>query len=203
MLNVFEEIKERLPMLDAVKFYGLQVGRSGMACCPFHNDKTPSMKIYPDHFYCFGCGESGDGTGFVAKLFGISQLEAAKKISYDFGLNLFNGEIAVPVKKAPNPNAEYFRWLKNAQSAVSEYLNKLYQWRKKYAPRNIGEQINPLFVESMQKMSYIEYLNEILRYGTDSEKREMFQENQKEINKIHQRLEILAVKERTVKRKAI
>ena len=52
-------------------------------------------------------------------------------------------------------------------------------------------------------MSYIEYLNEILRYGTDSEKREMFQENQKEINKIHQRLEMLAVKERAVKRKAI
>lgn len=174
-----------------------------MACCPFHNDKTPSMKIYPDHFYCFGCGESGDGTGFVAKLFGISQLEAAKKISYDFGLNLFNGEIAVPVKKAPNPNAEYFRWLKNAQSDVSEYLNKLYQWRKKYAPRNVGEQINPLFVESMQKMSYIEYLNEILRYGTDSEKREMFRDIPKEIQNIAERLKKLAAKEHPAKRKAI
>ena len=192
MLNVFEEIKERLPMLDVVKFYGLQVGRSGMACCPFHNDKTPSMKIYPDHFYCFGCGESGDGTGFVAKLFGISQLEAAKKISYDFGLNLFNGEIAVPVKKAPNSNAEYFRWLKNAQSAVSEYLNKLYQRRK-----------NPLFVESMQKMSYIEYLNEILRYGTDSEKREMFRDNPKEIQNIAERLKKLDSDRRTVKHKTL
>lgn len=89
--DIFAEIRNAVPMQDIAKFYGLQISRSGMACCPFHDDKTPSMKIYFDHFYCFGCGESGDGTAFVAKLFHISQFEAAKKISYDFGLNLFNG----------------------------------------------------------------------------------------------------------------
>ena len=87
-------------MPDVAKFYGLQINRSGMACCPFHEERTPSLKVYDDHFYCFGCGATGDCTGFVAKMFGISQFEAAKKISYDFGLNLFNREIAVPVNKA-------------------------------------------------------------------------------------------------------
>ena len=77
-------------MPEVARFYGLQINRSGMALCPFHEEKTPSLKIYEDNFHCFGCGESGDCTGFVAKLFGISQKEAAKKISYDFGLRLFD-----------------------------------------------------------------------------------------------------------------
>lgn len=203
MLNVFEEIKERLPMPDAAKFYGLQIGSSGMACCPFHEDKTPSMKIYPDHFYCFGCGESGDCTGFTARLFGISQLEAAKKLSHDFGLNLFDRKIAIPVKTVPNPNAEYLLWLRKARADVSEYLNKLYLWRKKYAPRNIGEQLNPLFAESLQKTGYAEYLNGILCYGTDSEKREMFRDNQKEIQNIAERLKKLAADRPTMKHKTL
>lgn len=110
--DIFAEIRNAVPMQDIAKFYGLQISRSGMACCPFHDDKTPSLKIYPDHFYCFGCSESGDGTGFVAKLFRISQLEATKKISYDFGLNLLNGSIATSIIMKENPNAEYLTWLK-------------------------------------------------------------------------------------------
>ena len=66
-------------MRDVAKFYGLQMNHSGMARCPFHDDRTPSLKVYDDHFYCFGCGATGDCTGFTAKLFGIPQIEAAKK----------------------------------------------------------------------------------------------------------------------------
>ncbi len=78
MYNVFAEIKERVSMQEAARFYGLQTDRRGMACCPFHNEKTPSLKVYDDHFYCFGCGATGDCTGFVAKLFGISQYGGTK-----------------------------------------------------------------------------------------------------------------------------
>ena len=86
MADIFKDIKDRLAMPDVAKFYGLQISRSGMACCPFHEERTPSLKVYEDHFYCFGCGATGDCTGFVATLFGITQFEAAKKISYDFVL---------------------------------------------------------------------------------------------------------------------
>ena len=186
--NIFLAVKEKLSMEDAAKFYGLQINRSGMACCPFHEDNTPSMKIYDDHFYCFGCGATGDCTGFTARLFNITQLEAARKLNYDFGLNLFNGEINLPVKIVPNPNAEYLLWLRKSKADVSEYLNKLYEWRKKYAPRNIGEQTHPLFIESLQKTSYIEYLSELLDYGSSDEKRELYKNSKKEIDKINQRL---------------
>ncbi len=203
MGDIFAEIRQLLPMQELAKFYGLQISRSGMACCPFHDDKTPSLKVYADHFYCFGCGESGDGAAFVAKLFSISQLEAARKISYDFGLRLFEQEIAIPVQMRANPDAEYFRWLNNAESTVSQYLDKLYKWREMYKPTNSLAPFHPRFSESLQKTSYLEYLDEILGYGTDSEKREMFRQNRNDIKRIQQRLDKLAIEERTVKRKAI
>ncbi len=201
--NIFHEIRDRVYMQDVVKFYGLQLSRSGMACCPFHEDRTPSLKVYEDHFYCFGCGTTGDCTGFVSKLFGISQLEAAKKINHDFGLNLFNGKIAVPVQTEVSSETEYFMWLKKAEKTVTEYLDKLCGWRKKYAPRKVGEQLEPLFVESLQNISYIEYLSEILSYGSDKEKRQLYISCREDIMKIRERFDKLAVAERTVKRKAI
>ncbi len=190
-------------MPDVAKFYGLQINRSGMACCPFREERTPSLKVYDDHFYCFGCGATGDCTGFVAKLFGISQFEAAKKISYDFGLNLFNREIAVPVNKALQAENDYRMWLKKAGDTLSEYLTQLTRWRKIYTPHNQTEQAHPLFVESLTKRDYIEYLSEVLIYGSDKEKRQLYSSCREDIMKIRERLDKLAAAERTVKRKAI
>ena len=56
-----------------------------MACCPFHDDKNPSMKV-DQRFHCFGCGEDGDVIDFTAKLFDLSPKEAAEKLAQDFGL---------------------------------------------------------------------------------------------------------------------
>lgn len=109
--NVFSEIKYRLSMPEVARFYGLEMNRAGMACCPFHDDKSPSLKVYDDHFYYFGCGATGDQTGFVAKLFGLRQIDAAKKISEDFGLRLFDREFAAPIKMAVNPKYEMQKWL--------------------------------------------------------------------------------------------
>ena len=127
MDNVFSEIKSRLAMPEVARFYGLEMNRAGMACCPFHDDKTPSLKVYDDHFYCFGCGATGDCTGFVAKLFGLRQIDAAKKISEDFGLGLFDRNFAAPIKIAPNPKYEMQKRISEARLTVKEYLSTLYQ----------------------------------------------------------------------------
>ena len=58
-MNVFEAVKQSVTTRQAASFYGIRVGRNGMVCCPFHNDRTPSMKV-DSRFYCFGCGASGD-----------------------------------------------------------------------------------------------------------------------------------------------
>ena len=59
-MNLFENVKAVVTVRQAAEHYGLKVGRGNMACCPFHNDPTPSMKLNEDYFYCFGCGATGD-----------------------------------------------------------------------------------------------------------------------------------------------
>ena len=85
-MNVFEVVKENVTARQAAEAYGLKVGRTGMACCPFHSDKSPSMKL-DERYYCFGCGATGDAVDLTAKLFGIGLREAAVKLAEDFGLN--------------------------------------------------------------------------------------------------------------------
>ena len=63
-----DEIKKQYSMLDVVNQYGIQPNRAGFISCPFHKEKTASMKIYADSFYCFGCGKSGDIFSFVQNM---------------------------------------------------------------------------------------------------------------------------------------
>ena len=44
-MNVFEAIKDKVTTRQAAELYGIRVNRHGMAVCPFHNDKNPSMKV--------------------------------------------------------------------------------------------------------------------------------------------------------------
>ena len=75
-MNVFEAVKQSVTTRQAAEHYGIRVNRNGMACCPFHNDKTPSMKL-DKRFHCFGCGADGDVIDFVAALYGLGKKEAA------------------------------------------------------------------------------------------------------------------------------
>ena len=86
----YSAIKSAVSVGDAAARYGVSVGRDGMALCPFHGEKTPSMKIYPGTrgYFCFGCGAGGDVIDFVARLFSLSPREAAEKLDSDFGLGL-------------------------------------------------------------------------------------------------------------------
>lgn len=64
-MNIFQEMKERVTARQVAERYGLKVSRNGMSCCPFHNDKHPSMKI-DRNYYCFACGAKGDAVNYVA-----------------------------------------------------------------------------------------------------------------------------------------
>ena len=88
-MNIFKEIKEHITTRQAAEKYGLSIRKNGMACCPFHNDKHPSMKI-DENYHCFACGTSGDVIDYVSRLFGLTQYHAAKKLIYDFSLSIGN-----------------------------------------------------------------------------------------------------------------
>ena len=77
--NVFEAVKQSVSTREAAEFYGIKVSRTGMACCPFHDDKNPSMKV-DQRFHCFGCGADGDVIDLTAQLYNLSPKEAAEKL---------------------------------------------------------------------------------------------------------------------------
>ena len=105
----FELIKQVVRVPEAATYYGLQVSRNGMACCPFHDDRYPSMKLNEGYFYCFGCGATGDVIDLVAKLFGLSSYEAAKKLAHDFGIDPDKPPAAIALPKPERPLLRAYR----------------------------------------------------------------------------------------------
>ncbi len=84
-MNIFSEVKEHLTARQAAEYYGLKIKRNGTACCPFHDDRHPSMKI-DKNYHCFACGVGGDAIDYVSRMFGLSQYDAALKLIEEFVL---------------------------------------------------------------------------------------------------------------------
>lgn len=190
-------------MNEVAAHYGLVIDRGGMACCPFHEDKTPSMKVYEDHYHCFGCGEHGDTTSYIARMFGLRQIDAARKLSEDFGLRLFDDRgFAVPVSSAKSESQVYREWLKKSTETVKNYYNLLKEWKAKYAPHNHYTEPHKLFIESITKMPYVEYIGDILKFGRDEDRKDLYHNGKDIIDKMQERL-TLAKGTVTVSRNAL
>ena len=157
-------IKNTLSMQDVLSRYGFEMNAARFLCCPFHNEKTPSMKIYEKDYHCFGCGENGDVIDFIQKLFNISFQDTLKKIDSDFGLNLYCQHSFEDLRKAhyrqKQLQAERERKKIEKEKAESEYWAVFDEWKRlddnlrKYAPKTAEESQHPLFVEALQKISY-------------------------------------------------
>ena len=61
-------------------FVSLPLTDDGKTSCPFHEDPTPSLQIYPDHLHCFGCHERGDRVDWLTRVEGMSRAEALTAI---------------------------------------------------------------------------------------------------------------------------
>lgn len=87
-MSIFEDVKIRLNIRQVIEFYGCKVNRANQFICPFHNDHKPSASIKNDYFNCFVCGAGGDLISFTARLFGLRNIDACKKLDEDFHLGL-------------------------------------------------------------------------------------------------------------------
>ncbi len=122
-----EEIKSRCNIVDVI---GAVVplkrgGTSYMACCPFHNEKTPSFSVSEkmQHYHCFGCGESGDVFTFMQKYYNISFPESVEKLAAQYGVTIEKEDTAASKRRqemlAVNKQAARF-FFENIRSPKSE-----------------------------------------------------------------------------------
>ena len=162
---IFEDIKAAVDMPTVAQGYGLKINRAGMALCPFHQEKTPSAKIYPDGFHCFGCGVHVDVIGFTQRLFDLRRpIDAARKLNDDFMLNLDvgSGVSATAVndyRRRQREREEYKRWENEAWHVLSSYYKLLREWRE-MKPRCPDDEPDPRFKYALGQVGYAEYLCE-------------------------------------------
>lgn len=116
-----EQILNILDMRTLISHYGIKMNRD-MCSCPFHKDKSPSMKIYEKSFYCFSCNRTGDIIQFVQYLFGLDFIKAMEKINYDFNLNLSKITNKEELKRL---QLEYEKEKKRKEQLKQDYINKM------------------------------------------------------------------------------
>ena len=192
--SVFEVVKQSVAVREAAEMYGIAVGRGGMACCPFHDDRHPSMKV-DTRFHCFGCGADGDVIDFTARLYDLSPKEAAEKLAQDFGLSY---DSKAPIRRS------YVRQKTEAQvrkekrehgwRVLTDYYHLLRKWEADYSPRTPDEDPHPRFLEAVQKKDYMGYLLDTFLDSSTEEQDQWIAEHTAEISAIERRVNIMADK---------
>ena len=155
-MNPFPIVKAAVTVKDAAVFYGMKVGRSNMMICPFHDDHHPSLKLYPDHFHCFGCH-------FVGRLFNLTPYEAAREIMADFHI-----DPTAPSSAAALPMGEQLREAElkcqgtRCVRALVRFENLLKKEQEQYAPATMDEPWNDRFARACNALPQIsQYLDDL------------------------------------------
>ena len=188
-MNVFEAVKQTVTTRQAAEMYGIRVNRHGMAVCPFHNDRNPSIKL-DKRFHCFACQADGDAVDFVSRLFGLPSKEAAMKLADDFGICYDSRQKPTVRPHIREPTAEQIYQKEEARcyKVLTDYFHLLRRWETQYAPQTPDDEWHPLFVEALHKTSYIEYLLDTLIDGSLEERQALVAEQRNEVMKLEQRI---------------
>ena len=192
-MNVFATVKTSINTREAAARYGVEANHHGKALCPFHDDRHPSLFV-DENQSCAGkracggeggkiasgmcqnaCGEHGDVIDFTSKLYGLSMLDAAKKLAYDFGITQDKPPTKATLEKL-NKKSEAQRLKENEKlcfSALLEYMKLLREWMVLYAPRTPEDTPHDRFVQACHHLSYVEYLVDLLIMGDSYERTEV------------------------------
>ena len=121
-----DDLLNRLDIVDVVdsRVKLKKTGRNYSACCPFHQEKTPSFSVSPDKqfYYCFGCGASGNALGFVMDFDHLDFPTAVDSLASLVGLEVpreqFNGQ-----KRGPD-HSPLYELMTKASAFYNEQLRK-------------------------------------------------------------------------------
>ena len=183
-MNIFQAVKESVTARQAAEQYGLKISRNGMVCCPFHDDRHPSMKV-DKGFCCFACGAKGDVITFVADFFHLAPFEAAKKLAEDFHIPIFtdNAKKRNGSKKKEKPKRTFYQtekkfeeWERESIRILSDYLHLLEEWKAE-------------FIEACQQIEKISYYLDLLVFGELQDRIEFLLDSGKDVKRIEERME--------------
>ena len=175
-MDLFTQIKMGVSVKEAAEYYGLEVNRGNMVCCPFHADRTPSMKLNEDYFYCFGCGATGDVIDLAARLFDLSKYEAVQKLAADFGISGEKPSVLAKLKRGKT-QAEAER---HCFRVLRDYFGILQDWKEHCAPQSPEDPIDPRYAEACHMLERIGNMLDILACGTPKERAEVVADLQKD-----------------------
>ena len=141
-----------------------------MCRCPFHSDKTPSMKINETYFYCFGCHSTGDVIDFTARLFDLSPINAARKLAADFGIDPntpVSAAVALPRIRQEDSQRERDG---HCASVLIESERLLKNRQQRFAPVHPSDEWDGRFVSASHALPQVSYLIDCL-YDADASMR--------------------------------
>lgn len=138
----YSVLRHAAPLGEAAERYGTV--RRGFMRCPFHEDRVPSLKLYDDHFHCFGCGAHGDVVDLAAGLLGCSKAEAARRLLEDFG------------QGAAHPRG------------LAACKSELERCRQTLAPRTKHEDIGEKYAEACRLSEWTGYLLDVGAGGAET-----------------------------------
>ena len=165
--RIYDTLKARVTVPQAAAHYGVRIGRNGMCRCPFHPDKTPSMKINETYYYCFGCHCTGDVIGFTARLFNLSPLDAARKLVLDFGIDPntpVSAAVALPrIRQEESQREREGR----CASVLIEYEWLLKNRQRRFAPVHPSDEWDGCFVSASHALPQVSCLIDCL-YDADT-----------------------------------
>ena len=175
-MNLFDTVKAAVTPRMAAERYGLPIRQGSMVCCPFHADRTPSMKLNEEYFYCFGCGAHGDVVALTAQLFDLPPAEAAKKLATDFGMTEQKPSILAKLQRGKSQAEAERRCFR----VLGDYLQILQDWKTNCAPQSPEDGIDPRYAEACHMLERIENMLDILTCGTPKERAEVVTDLQKD-----------------------
>ncbi len=168
MRNLFTTVKAAVTTRQAAEYYGLKVSRNGMTCCPFHDDRHPSMKV-DERYYCFGCHETGDVIDFTARLFGLTAYEAAQKLACDFHI-----DPNTPAPAAVSPLRRQLARQRNVEAhcirVLVDYERLLKNQKEQFAPSITDESWDERFMKACDALPVVGYHLDCL-YSPDPDMR--------------------------------
>ena len=188
-MTLFKTVKRSVTTRQAAEYYGLQVNRFGKTRCPFHNDRTPSMKV-DKRFHCFGCGADGDVIDFVSRLYGLNARSAVEKLAADFQIHCGQNGRAQTIQRKATAKPDDRQQEEVCFRDLLNYLHRLCQWESMYGPKLGDGTWHPLFVEARREKDYIEYLLDVLLCSSHEERVTLVKEYGKEVMKLERRSEL-------------